>query len=279
MGEKCVQRETEEQRLWRWSGGGGLWWNVPLSLSLSTGNSSRREDTGYEGQANRRIDDRRPHGLAPGCRAKLHLNHPPWPLLRGGSHAYDDLRALPQNQTRLNWANHKSGAPSSPAEPAQRDGCAIYRVCHRLHQPHQPGSVNNAGMSQGEGFRWGKKGNQKEKGRGEKKRIKKKGTGKKGTGRKSKVISLRGRGCCKHTDPILVSRALLGKHSNTSSRSALASKYRAADTDYWREMRYAGPPPETGVLAMMPSLWLENNVNVHVNVHVHIHGPSIRGQE
>jgi hypothetical protein len=44
-------------------------------------------------------------------------------------------------------------------------------------------------------------------------------------------------------------------------------------------MRYAGPPPETGVLAMMPSLWLENNVNVHVNVHVHIHGPSIRGQE
>lgn len=55
-----------------------------LSLSLSTGNSSRREDTGYEGQANRRIDDRRPHGLAPGCRAKPHLNHPPWPLLRGG---------------------------------------------------------------------------------------------------------------------------------------------------------------------------------------------------
>jgi hypothetical protein len=90
----------------------------------------------------------------------------------------------------------------------------------------------------------GKKKNQKE-GDGEK-RIIKKGTAKRDCkkGLQKAKMSLRGRGCSKHT----------GKHSNTSSPSALASKSRAADTDYWREMRYAGPPRETVTclcLAMM----------------------------
>lgn len=176
MGEKCVQRETEEQRLWRWSGGGGLWWNVPLSLSLSTGNSSRREDTGYEGQANRRIDDRRPHGLAPGCRAKPHLNHPPWPLLRGGSHAYEDLPYQCYHRTRRGSTGRTTRAAPRLRQQNQPRGTGALFIEYVIGSTSRtsPAPSTMQGCRRGRDSDGGKKG------------IKKKGTGRKKKNKKER---------------------------------------------------------------------------------------------